>query len=400
MHMTIRNLKVKRGRRGFTLVEVMVVMTIIAILISILVPAVGYVRETARGSQCRASLRQYFVGFTGIADKTKEGKLSSGAWDGRRDGCMDTIGWVADLVNSKVCKPQELLCPTNPSKGTEKYNDLIGTSTASANEGGPTNLVAGVGYCATKSIGTWTGREVGNLLLAKGYGTNHMTTWFMSRTAPKVSASGGVLTYSVGTNGKLKGLAGSLGALTRRTLDTSPVSSNTVPLMGDSNLGDIADRPAEATIDDDQGTVYIQQGDTLVESFSDGPSVRTSVSSWQTAGSHTLFDPTNPLLHVSGEEQPPPGTAAKLNNLATNLQDYRDFGPVHSGAGNVLFADGSVKTFNDQNGDSFLNPGFDGTPAQAATRGYSDNLVELPAAEIFSGILLQKFYHPKQTLDP
>jgi len=396
--MTIRRMNVKRGRRGFTLVEIMVVMTIIAILISILVPAVGYVRETARGSQCRASLRQYFIGFTGIADKTKEGRLSSGAWDGRRDGCMDTIGWVADLVNSKVCKPQELLCPTNPAKGTEKYNDLIGTSTAGASEGGPTNLVNGVGYCLTKNPGTWTGREVGNLLLAKGYGTNHMTTWFMSRTAPKVAASGGVLTYSVGTNGKLKGLGGSLGALTRRTLDTSPVSANTVPLMGDSNLGDIADRPAEATIDDDNGVVYIQQGETLVESFSDGPAVRTSVSSWQTAGSHTLFDPTNPLLHVSGEEQPPAGTAPKWNNLASNLQDYRDFGPVHAGSSNVMFADGSVKTFNDQNGDSFLNPGFDG--GSAATRGYTDNLVELPAAEIFSGILLQKFYHPKQTLDP
>jgi prepilin-type N-terminal cleavage/methylation domain-containing protein/prepilin-type processing-associated H-X9-DG protein len=395
--MTIRNLKVKPARRGFTLVEVMVVMTIIAILISILVPAVGYVRETARGSQCRASLRQYFVGFTGIADKTRDGKLSTGAWDGRRDGCMDTIGWVADLVNAKVCKPQELLCPTNPSKGTEKYNDLIGTSTAGANEGGPTNLVNGVGFCKTKAPGTWTGRDVGNNLLTKGYGTNHMTTWFMSRTAPKVSASGGVLTYDVSVNGKLKGLAGSLGALTRRVLDTSPVSANTVPLMGDSNLGDIADRPAEATIDDDQGTVFIQQGETLVESFSDGPASRATASSWQKGGTFTLFNPTQPTQNVSGEEQPPPGTSPMWNNRATNLQDYRDFGPVHSGAANVLFADGSVKTFNDQNGDSFLNPGFEGGDA---TVGYTDNLVELPAAEIFSGILLQRFYHPKQTLDP
>jgi prepilin-type N-terminal cleavage/methylation domain-containing protein/prepilin-type processing-associated H-X9-DG protein len=397
--MTIRSLKVKRARRGFTLVEVMVVMTIIAILISILVPAVGYVRETARGSQCRASLRQFFVGFTGIADKTRDGKLSSGAWDGRRDGCMDTIGWVADLVNAKVCKPQELLCPTNPSRGTEKYNDLIGTSTSPASDGGPTNLVSGVGYCKTKAPGTWTGRDVGNNLLTKGYGTNHMTTWFMSRTAPKVSASGGILSYTGSASNRIKGLSGSLGALTRRILDTSPVSANTVPLMGDSNLGDIADRPAEQTIDDEQGIVFIQQGETLVESFSDGPADRATASSWQqsSVGTVTIFDPTNPLLHVSGQEQPPPGTAPAWNNRADHLQDYRDFGPVHSGSGNVLFADGSVKTFNDQNGDSFLNPGFEGGGSDV---GYTDNLVELPAAEIFSGILLQRFYHPKQTLDP
>jgi prepilin-type N-terminal cleavage/methylation domain-containing protein/prepilin-type processing-associated H-X9-DG protein len=398
MHMTIRNLKVKRGRRGFTLVEVMVVMTIIAILISILVPAVGYVRETARGSQCRASLRQYFVGFTGIADKTRDGKLSSGAWDPRRDGCLDTIGWVADLVNAKVCKPQELLCPTNPSKGTEKYNDYIGTSTSNPSEGGPPNLVTNVGVCKTISAG-WTGRQIGNNLLAKGYGTNHMTTWFMSRTAPKLASdSAGVLTYTPTASNPAKGLAGSLGPLTRKVLDTSPVSANTVPLMGDSNIGDVKDRVLEQTIDDDNGVVYIQQGETLVESFSDGPANKATATAWQSGSAVTVYAPATPLLHVVGDEQPPPGTAPKTGNLAGNLQDYRDFGPVHSGAGNVLFADGSVKTFNDKNNDSFLNPGFDG--GDAATRGYTDNLVELEAAEIFSGILLQRFGHPKGNLDP
>jgi prepilin-type N-terminal cleavage/methylation domain-containing protein/prepilin-type processing-associated H-X9-DG protein len=396
--MTIRSLKVKRARRGFTLVEVMVVMTIIAILISILVPAVGYVRETARGSQCRASLRQFFVGFTGIADKTRDGKLSTGAWDGRRDGCLDTIGWVADLVNSKVCKPQELLCPTNQSKGTEKYNDYIGSTTSNPSEGGPTNLVLNVGYCKTVAPGTWTGRQLGDNLLAKGFGTNHMTTWHMSRTAPKTTAnSSGVITYNSST-GPVKGLGGSLGALTRRVLDTSPVSANTVAIMGDSNIGDIKDRSLEATIDDGNGVVYLQQGETLAESFSDGPADRTSVSSWQSGPAITIFDPTSPLTGVAGEEQPPPGTGPKTGNQASHLQDFRDFGPVHAGAANVLFADGSVKTFNDQNGDTFLNPGFEG--GSAGTRGYTDNLVELPPAEIFSGILLSKYFHPKQNLDP
>ena len=61
--MKIRSLRLRRARRGFTLIEIMVVMTIIAILIAILVPAVGFVRETARGTQCKSSLRQFFIGF-------------------------------------------------------------------------------------------------------------------------------------------------------------------------------------------------------------------------------------------------------------------------------------------------------------------------------------------------
>lgn len=400
--MKIRNLNIKRGRRGFTLVEIMVVMTIIAILISILVPAVGYVRETANESKCRANLRSFFLGMTGYADKNVGNKLSSGAWDGLRDGCMDTVGWVADMVNQKVCKPQELLCPTNVHRGTEKYNDYMGTATAGAKEGGPSNLVTGVGYCKTTAPGSWTGTMVADNLLAKGYGTNYMTTWFHSRSAPRVSAStSGVVTYNASTNGKLKGLAGSLGPLTRSMQDNSPVTSNTLPLMGDSNIGDIADRTAEQGIVSTAGVEFIPQGATLAESFSDGPAARGDVSSWQTTAPVTsIYNPTSAIDSIAESEQPPAGSgvAPAVNNAATDLQDYRDFAPAHRGSCNVLFADGSVKSFIDSNGDTFLNPGFDGGSASA--KGYTDNLVELPAAEIFSGILLQKFGSPKQTLDP
>jgi prepilin-type N-terminal cleavage/methylation domain-containing protein/prepilin-type processing-associated H-X9-DG protein len=97
----VRKLWLRRG--GFTLVELLVVMTIIGILMGLLLPAVNAAREQARRSQCMNNLKQ--IGLGCQQHVSHQGFFPSGGWGWSWVGDPDRGfhkeqygGWVYNIL--------------------------------------------------------------------------------------------------------------------------------------------------------------------------------------------------------------------------------------------------------------------------------------------------------------
>ena len=358
---------------GFTLVELLVVISIISLLVAITVPAISAARESARMSTCKHNQHQLWVGFASHADRT--GKYCSGAFNWRGDGAVTEVGWVSDLVKQGTI-PGKLLCPSNPLQLSDTYNDLLyatdtsiftatclpletakGTQGTTLPDGtaveNPCRKILTGNGGAMMAVGDARREVVEKLVYEPGYNTNYTASWYLVRGQPLLSG-GRLRTNSTCTPSILERHS-TLGPLPRAVADSGGVPQSTVPFLGcggPSKLGFLNDPVGAA-----------DTGKPLVDPITDGPTDPT-----------TMTFPNGPAGHPYDG---PDGMWARWNR---SVQDYRDFAPVHRGSCNILFADGSVRSFEDANDDGLLNSGFE----PSSTNGFKDNTVELSVHEVFN----------------
>ncbi|MEM1183980.1 MAG: type II secretion system protein [Planctomycetota bacterium] len=195
------------SRRAFSLVELLVVITIITLLMAIALPAMSRARESGRTAKCASNVRQIGIAATSFA-LDNQGDFSTGRWANNSeisDIAPDEGGWVADYVLGEYTILNQTLCPTSPARVSSFY------STESIDSGGS----------------RWidfepTGDNAATSFYKRGFNTNYAASWYLAYTDMNSTKQEPRESYEF-----------TLGPLNERTL-AKVVAVSEVPLFGDA----------------------------------------------------------------------------------------------------------------------------------------------------------------------
>ncbi|MFO0861809.1 MAG: prepilin-type N-terminal cleavage/methylation domain-containing protein [Phycisphaerales bacterium] len=159
MRAKIEQIRTGRLYRGFTLIELLVVIAVIALLIGILLPALGKARESARTLKCSVNQRQIITAFLAYANDYKQqfppniqardlqtNKQNNFWYDINRIGRYLPQSDVSNLATNNLKNPTigggVVACPTHPYAGRSYAMNYWAASAATYDPGNSANAVA------------------------------------------------------------------------------------------------------------------------------------------------------------------------------------------------------------------------------------------------------------------